>query len=91
MFAAAEERPAHAALVVLGARQGQRQQDDVAFVWQLAGVLGQLLRPVGIVDALIVCDAVCRSSFAEVCQGGDNAAGEVFQAGPQLERFLVVR
>src|SRR5258707_11676966 len=48
LFAAAEEGPADVALVVLGARQGERHQGDEALVVQGGEVLGQLGGPVAV-------------------------------------------
>src|SRR5207249_8248406 len=35
LIAAAEQRPAHPSLVVLGMREGQGHEDNKPFVWQL--------------------------------------------------------
>ena len=90
LFAAAEKGPAQPALVVLSARQGQRHQDDVALVRQLAGSFRQFGRPIGIIDQLCLRDAVLDLTAAQISHRSDQAASQHLQTGLQLERFLIL-
>ena len=91
LFAAPEERPANPALVILGARQGQRQQDDVAFVVEAARVRAQFRRPVRVASQFRLGHAVRRPPAAQVFQGADDGLREMGQTGSQFDLFFMFR
>ena len=65
LLTAAEKRPAKSSLIVLRAREGQRQQHDIALVRQLAGMLRQFRRPIRVVHQLAASNAMGRFPGAE--------------------------
>ena len=90
LFAAAEQRPADAALVVLGARQGQRRQDDEALVGQAAGLLRQAQRPIGVVEELFRRDAVAGPAVRQPGEGSRRAAGRPAPGRAEFQRLLIL-
>src|SRR5205823_404005 len=91
LLAGAEQRPPDAALVVLGAREGQRTQEDETLVGQVAGLLREAERPVGVVDELLGRDAVAGPAAGQAGEGLDELTADLLQAGPQRQRLLVLR
>src|SRR5262249_51814790 len=85
LLAAAEQRPAHAAFVVLSARQRQRQKRDVALVLELSRGGRQILGPERIVLELAMGDAVRRIAVAQVNQRPQHLPAKLLQPRPQLE------
>jgi hypothetical protein len=90
LLAAAEERPAHPALVVQGARQGQRQQQDVPLPLQPGGLAGEVERPVRVALELAVGDVVAAAVAAEPGEAAQELAGDRQQAGAEGEGLLVL-
>ena len=69
LFAAAEERPANATLVVLRSPQGQRRHDDVVLVSEGPGPPGQFRGPVRIALQLALRHPVGGAPIPKVLQG----------------------
>src|SRR5207302_2426531 len=89
LLAVAEQGPVSAALVVLGTRQGQRQEKDMAFVRQAAGVLGEDVGPVRIVDELAPGETMRGVSSPQARQRSKELMRDLVETGTQLEELLV--
>ena len=90
LLAAAEEVQRMRPLSSWRARQGQRQENDVAFVRQLTGRRRQFRRP-GRIAGQLVREAMRRLAAAQSAQGDQHLLGDVSQARAHLEGFLIFR
>src|ERR1700744_5878037 len=84
LFAGAEESPAHAAFVVLRARESQRREIHKSLAVRSDRVLG----PERIVAQLVLRDAVRWLVAPEMVKSCDQLASDQRQARLQLEGFF---
>ncbi len=89
LLAGPEQGPADAALVVLGAAQGEGEEEDVPFVRQFAGVSGERGRPVRIVLQFAPPDLGRRQALPEFHRLLEDFPSDQGQSGPQLMGLLV--
>ncbi len=91
LLARAEQRPAHPPLVVLGPRQRQRQQHDMALVGEPAGAPGELGRPERVAREVVAThagDVERRLAAAETRDRVEQLRGDGLESGPQLDLLL---
>lgn len=91
LLAAAEESPPDAALVVLGPRQGQRRQGDIALMLQGRCLLRQFGRPIAVALQDALRDPFGGAAFCQMDKSVDDLPGNCIHPGLQFEEFFILR